>query len=99
MITSNRLKYPELTLTFFTLLSAVARYSFLSLFSFNMTELKLIVDSIIWGYLDSERRIYENSLETMLVVMESVRACEGELRQGFYPVSYTHLTLPTIWHV
>ncbi|KNB42717.1 exportin-1 [Blastocystis sp. subtype 4] len=96
LITSNRLKYPELTLTFFTLLSAVARYSFLSLFSFNMTELKLIVDSIIWGYLDSERRIYENSLETMLVVMESVRACEGELRQGFYQQFWVYIVEHTL---
>lgn len=90
------MKYPELTLAFFTLLSSLARYAFIALFSFNMTEQKLIVDSIIWGYLDSERRIYENSLETMLVVMESVRTCEGEFRQVFYQQFWVYIVEHTL---
>ena len=62
-----------------------------------MTELKLIVDSIIWGYLDSERRIYEDSLQTMIVVIESIRSCDSQIRQDFYGQFLVYIIQHTLY--
>ena len=50
----------------------LARFAFASLFAFPEQEQKLLIDSLIWGFKDSDRKIYETALETVLLVLEAV---------------------------
>lgn len=84
LITKDRLQYTDLTLAFYKLMENLARFAFVSLFAFPEQEQKLLIDSLIWGFKDSERKIYETALETVLLVLEAVRKSENAFRQSFY---------------
>lgn len=84
LITKDRLQYTDLTLAFYKLMENLARFAFTSLFAFPEQEQKLLIDSLIWGFKDSERKIYETALETVLLVLEAVRGSENAFRQSFY---------------
>lgn len=84
LITKDRLQYTDLTLAFYKLMENLARFAFASLFAFPEQEQKLLIDSLIWGFKDSERKIYETALETVLLVLEAVRKSENAFRQSFY---------------
>lgn len=96
LITSNRLRFSELSLAFFSLLAALAKHAFASLFSFPLAEQQLIVDSLTWGAMDADRRLYELALETMLDVLESVRGSEQRFKQAFYASFWLCVTQRTL---
>lgn len=74
----------------------LARYSFQYIFAFAEQEQKMLVDSIIWGYKDTERTIYESSLETMITIISSVRSCADDFRQPFYRSFYVYILEHTL---
>ena len=96
LITSNRLRFSELSLAFFSLLAALARHAFAALFSFPLAEQQLIVDSLTWAAQDADRRLYELALETLLDVLESVRGSEQRFRQAFYGQFWLCVTQRTL---
>ena len=97
LITKDRLQYTDLMLAFYKLMENLARFAFTSLFAFPEPEQKLLIDSLIWGFKDSDRKIYETALETVLLVLEAVRASENSFRQSFYRSFLVYLIENVLW--
>lgn len=96
LITTQRLLFTELTLAFFQLMENLAKFAFRFLFSFPEQEQKLLIDSLIWGFKDSERVIYETALETVLSIVEAVRQSDMSFRQSFYRSFLIYLMTNTL---
>lgn len=56
----------------------------------------MLIDSIIWGYKDTERSIYESSLETMITIIHSVRNCADDFKQPFYQSFFVYILEHTL---
>ncbi|KAK9862358.1 hypothetical protein WJX84_007629 [Apatococcus fuscideae] len=71
MITKNFEDYPEHRLQFFSLLRAITNHCFATLFTMSSTQLKLVMDSIIWAFRHTERNIAETGLNLLLEMLTS----------------------------
>ena len=97
LITVDRLKYSELCLSFFKMMESLSRFAFQFVFDFSEDKQKMLVDSIIWGYMDTERRIYECSLDTMITIVNSVRASNDAFKQPFYHSFLVYIMTHTLY--
>ena len=98
LITSNRLQYSDLCLSFYTLMENLSKYSFQHIFAFAEEEQKMLIDSIIWGYKDKERLIYESSLQTMIIIISNVRNCNNNFKQPFYSRFFVYILENTLYY-
>lgn len=89
--------YSDLCLAFYSLMENLSKYSFQYIFAFAEQEQKMLIDSIIWGYKDTERSIYESSLQTMITIITSVRSCSDDFKQPFYRSFYVYILEYTLY--
>ena len=97
LITSNRLLYSDLCLSFYRLMEALAQFAFQYVFNFPQQEQQMLVDTILWGCMDKERHIYESSLQTMLRILQAVRCSDTAFRQAFYQSFLVYLLEHTLY--
>uniref|UniRef100_A0A7S0WF70 Importin N-terminal domain-containing protein n=1 Tax=Chlamydomonas leiostraca TaxID=1034604 RepID=A0A7S0WF70_9CHLO len=89
MITRNFEDYPEHRLQFFALLHAIVNHCFRTLLHFNPTQLKLIIDSIVWAFRHTERNVAETGLNLLQDLLAQFSACD--LATQFYQTYYLQL--------
>ncbi|KAK9807779.1 hypothetical protein WJX72_008954 [[Myrmecia] bisecta] len=86
MITKNFEDYPEHRLQFFSLLRAITSHCFNTLFAMSPSQLKLVIDSIVWAFRHTERNIADtglNLLRELLVGFEKSNFCT-QFHQTYY---------------
>ena len=89
MITRNMEDYPEHRLQFFSLLRAITNHCPRTLFSMSPTQLKLVIDSVVWAIRHTERNVADtglNLLSEMLVMFAS-----SDAATAFHQTYYLHL--------
>ena len=76
MITVNFEDYPDHRLKFFALLRAITNHCFRALFTLDPSQLKLVVDSIVWAFRHTERNIAETGLNLLLEMTKFFQVSE-----------------------
>ena len=78
--------YPEHRLQFFSLLRAITNHCFATLFTMSSTQLKLVMDSIIWAFRHTERNIAETGLNLLLEMLTSFEKSDfvTQFHQTYY---------------
>lgn len=86
MITRNFEDYPEHRLQFFSLLRAITNHCSPTLFAMSQTQLKLVIDSIVWAFRHTERNIADTGLNLLheLLVMFTGSPAATPFYQAFY---------------
>lgn len=86
MITVNFEDYPDHRLKFFSLLRAITNHCFRALFALAPSQLKLVVDSIVWAFRHTERNIAETGLNLLLEMTKMFQISEfcNQFHQSFY---------------
>lgn len=86
MITVNFEDYPDHRLKFFALLRAITNHCFRALFTLDPSQLKLVVDSIVWAFRHTERNIAETGLNLLLEMTKFFQVSEfcNQFHQSFY---------------
>ena len=86
MITRNFEDFPDHRLKFFSLLRAIANNCFETLLRLEMTQLKLVMDSIVWAVHHTERNVAETGLNLLLELLRSFAKCEfaAQFYQAFF---------------
>ena len=62
--------YPEHRLQFFALLRAITNACFGTLFTMSPTQLRLVIDSIIWAFRHTERNVADTGLNLLLELLD-----------------------------
>lgn len=89
MINKDFTEYPEHRISFFRLISAIAQHCFGSLLRLPATQLRLIVDSILWAIKHSHRDIADLGLHTLLVILQQMPAASRS-DQAFVSTFYSN---------
>jgi exportin-1 len=89
MITRNMEDYPEHRLQFFSLLRAITNHCPRTLFSMSPSQLKLVIDSVVWAIRHTERNVADTGLNLLLEML--VMFGSGEAATGFHQAYYLHL--------
>lgn len=71
MITRNFEDFPDHRLKFFSLLRAIANNCFDTLLRLDESQLKLVMDSIVWAIRHTERNVAETGLNLLLELLRS----------------------------
>lgn len=89
MITKNMEDYPDHRLKFFGLLKAVTEHCPRTLFSMSETQLKLVIDSVVWAFRHTERNIAETGLTLLHAMLDTFRS--NDAATAFYKMYYLQL--------
>lgn len=89
MITQNMEDYPEHRLKFFGLLRAVTKFCPRTLFSMSESQLKLVIDSVVWAFRHTERNIAETGLRLLYEMLNTFK--NSESATAFYKAYYLQL--------
>lgn len=89
MITRNMEDYPEHRLQFFGLLRAVTKHCPGTLFNMSESQLKLVIDSVVWAFRHTERNIAETGLKLLYEMLNTFQASEAATK--FYKAYYLQL--------
>mmetsp|Transcript_13459 Transcript_13459/g.38211 ORF Transcript_13459/g.38211 Transcript_13459/m.38211 type:complete len:1071 (+) Transcript_13459:123-3335(+) len=86
MITRNFEDYPDHRLKFFSLLRAITNHCFSCLYAMTPTQLKLVIDSIIWAFRHTERNVAETGLNLLLEMLQNFQRSEfaTQFHQTYY---------------
>ena len=71
MITKNFEDFPDHRLKFFSLLAATAKNCFGAICALNATQLKLMIDSVVWAFRHTERNVADTGLNLLLSLLEA----------------------------
>ena len=86
MITRNFEDYPEHRLQFFGLLRAITNHCFKCLFGMSPSQLKLVIDSIVWAFRHTERNIADTGLNLLyeMLLMFGGSEVATQFHQTYY---------------
>jgi exportin-1 len=71
MITKNFEDFPDHRLKFFSLLAATAECCFGAICALNSTQLKLMIDSVVWAFRHTERNVADTGLNLLLSLLQA----------------------------
>ena len=77
MITRNMEDYPEHRLQFFALLRAITNHCPGTLFSMSPTQLKLVIDSVVWAIRHTERNVADTGLNLLMEMLAMFKTSEA----------------------
>lgn len=89
MITRNMEDYPEHRLQFFSLLRAITNHCPRTLFSMSPSQLKLVIDSVVWAIRHTERNVADTGLNLLLEMLNMFGSSDAAT--AFHQAYYLHL--------
>lgn len=81
--------YPEHRLQFFALLRAITNACPSTLFAMSPSQLKLVIDSIVWAFRHTERNVADTGLNLLLEMLAIFD--KNEMATQFYRTYYLNL--------
>ncbi|KAI8910419.1 CRM1 C terminal-domain-containing protein [Gorgonomyces haynaldii] len=84
MINKNFEEYPEHRSTFFKLLQAINSHCFPALLTLSPPQIRLFLDSVVWGFKHTMRDIGDVSLQICLDLMSNFSKSEPQVAAAFF---------------
>ncbi len=91
MINKDFSEYPEHRSNFFKLLHAIDSHCFNALLRLPQSQLKLIVDSILWAIKHTHRDIADTGLSMLLEMMQKMPDADTAISAPFYQAHFLNL--------